>query len=286
MNEQILEDAKDIVKKGHFLLTSGNHSHVYINKDAILYHKEIRDIIVNTLVEKLQNAKEIDIIISPGNAGVPWGSFIADRLFLPFVYTEKIDGEIHLRKSFENALKNKRVLIVEDIISTGSSIKKVVDILKYVGVKNIYAAAIWDRKGIDNVVAVFKQKVENWKPEDCPLCKENIPLVDPKSDEMVKMDNFNREGITIQIKNDDRLFVWDLDNNMNQYPVPYKSKIFNGTFKEFKQINFGDCCKNVGLRISRDWQIKLEVKLKMCNNQFFFLDNEKYNITTINLKEL
>jgi len=275
-----------IIKEGHFLLTSGNHSHVYIDKDAILYNKEIRNEIVSKLLIKLMNVKKFHIIISPGNAGVPWGSFVADRLDVPFVYTEKVNGEINLRKSFEKPLKDKSVLIIEDIISTGSSIKKVIDILKHVGAKNIYAAAIWDRKGINNVVAVFKHKIENWKPENCPLCQENIILVDPKSDEMVKINNFNREGITIQVKDDDLLFVWDIDEAGDKYPVPYRSKIFNGSFEEFKQIDFGNCCKNVGLRIIRDWQQKLEVKLKMCNNQFFFLDNHKKERTTLNLKEM
>lgn len=289
---KVLKDMikKGVVKKGHFLLTSGNHSHLYINKDAILSDKDIRNDIVNIMSFEVWNwviePKLVDVIVSPGNAGVPWGSIIANEVDMPFVYTEKSNGEMVLRKSFEKVLKGKNVLIVEDIVSTGSSILKMTKILNHIGVNKIYASAIWDRAGVDKIRSVYKIKVRNWKPDNCPLCKRGVELIDPKSDEMVRMNNFCSNGLTIQVEDNDSIFMWDLKTAGESYPVHYKSKIFNGNFKEFKEMNFGKMCKDVGLRISRDWVQKLDIKLKMCNNQLFFRDNDIKEDFQLNLKEL
>lgn len=285
--QKMIDDG--IVKRGHFLLTSGNHSHLYVNKDEILLHS-IRQDIIELFIQNIVNImNDVDIVVSPAVAGISWGSVISSIFERPFIYTEKQNDKMVLRKSFQNILKGKNVIIIEDIVSTGSSIKKVIDILKYVGVQRIYASAIWDRMNSKYIKAIFKQRVENWTPEKCPMCKSGKELIDPKTDEVIKLYNTSdvikheveKNSINILLKDNDRIFIYDLDK-----PYSYRSKIFNGTFKEFKDFESGDECINVGMRITSDWELKFNVKLKLWNNKFCFLDNIKKEETQINLKQL
>ncbi len=276
-----------IIKSGHFLLTSGNHSKYYVDKDRILLHGDLRSAIVDFLYWKsLKIIDSIDVVVSPGIAGISWGSAVSKDLNVPFIYTEKQNGQMVLRKSFKNIIKNKNVLIIEDIVSTGSSIKKIIDILKFCDVNKIYCIAIWNRSHLIHVDAIFNFKIPNWKPAECQMCKKNIPLIDPKSDEMVNINRYHTNGINIKVKDDDLIFMWDIDKSGDKYPIPYLSKIFNGTFEEFKKSNFGNKCRNVGLRITREWETKIDIKLKFQNNQFSFLDNHAKEVLTLNLKEM
>jgi len=281
-----------IVKRGHFLLTSGNHSHLYVNKDKILLHTDIRQDIIELYLLSIKDIlNDIDVVISPAVAGISWGSMISSMFNLPFTYTEKQGDEMVLRKSFQSILNGNNVLIVEDIVSTGSSIKKVVNVLRSIGAHKIYASAIWDRMNSKYIKAIFKQKIKSWAPENCPMCKSGRKLIDPKTDEMVKLNEINhilkKDHISIILKDTDRMFIYDLDKIEPDIDIiPYSCKIFNGTFKEFKEYDFGDECMNVGLRITSNWDKKFNAKLKMYHNKFCFLDNKRKKYKSINLKQL
>jgi orotate phosphoribosyltransferase len=170
-----------IVKKGHFLLTSGNHSDTYINKDLIFTN---HDIMIRTIGEFVSICRdkynEIGVITGPVIAGAILAARFAPIVQLPFVYPEKIDGRMEFRRGFDKFIKNKNVFIVEDIVTTGGSILQTKDAIIRCGGNVVGAACIWNRACFPDVEAIIDEVVVAYHPDNCPLCKKGIPLQDPK----------------------------------------------------------------------------------------------------------
>lgn len=184
----------NIIKEGHFQLTSGYHSNYYINKDKIwhypiLYSNIIYEFykdIYNYLISSIGAFEKNFVITGPAVSGSVWASLLAYKLSIPFAYCEKSESYMIYRRGFDHLLWNKKVIIIEDIITTGSSIQKTIDAIKRCNGNSILVFAIWNRdpnkKKIDDVPikSLINEKVKSYSPEECPLCKKNIPLENPK----------------------------------------------------------------------------------------------------------
>jgi|YNPMSStandDraft_1061717.scaffolds.fasta_scaffold00351_6 orotate phosphoribosyltransferase len=187
---KIIYETKALLK-GHFMLTSGNHSEFYIEKIKFINKPYYLNKIAKMIAKKLLKTKdEFDIIISPAYGAIALGFMVALYLKKDFAFTQRKDEKMSLRSGF-NDLKNRNIYIVEDIITTGGSVKEVKDCIENVGgtVKGIFC--IIDRSGgveIDGIKpnSLMQIKIDIWSPQDCPLCKNNIPLDKPGSSDKNK----------------------------------------------------------------------------------------------------
>ena len=179
---------ENIIMEGHFKLRSGKHSNFYINKDSIYSNPELFSRVGIGLVEKIQqNFNDYDIITGPAIAGAILASPISIILNKTLVYPEKDENSgMVFRRGYDKILKNKKVVIVEDIVTTGNSIILTKDAVELCGGKVIGCVVIWNRSGDDTLLplemhSLIKNVVKAWDLIDCPLCSNKIELTDPKS---------------------------------------------------------------------------------------------------------
>ncbi len=192
MNEalKILKKTGAILTDGHFVGVSGRHMPVYINKDAFLPHTAEVSKIGKLFAKKFKN-KKIDIVIGPAVGGVPLSQWTAYHLSkiegreILSVFTEKTpdDNQI-LKRGYDSMVKGRRILIVEDTVTSGSSIKKVIKAVKDAGGK-IFSIAIMtnrDPKIVNAknirapISALATFRVPSYEATKCPLCKKGVPI--------------------------------------------------------------------------------------------------------------
>ncbi len=162
---------------GHFLLSSGRHSDVYVEKFRLLEHPELTAQIAQAIAEHFRGDK-IELVVGPLTGGVLVAHEVAKALKLPLAFPERVDGKMEWRRGFQ-IRKNQRVLICEDVISTGLSVGEVVDAVKQQGGEVVGIGALIQRGETDlspTPHAVVKLSLDSFAPEDCPLCDKQIPL--------------------------------------------------------------------------------------------------------------
>ncbi len=169
--------------KGHFLLTSGLHSPHYFQCALVLQHPRYASLLCKDLARQF-SAETIDLVISPALGGIVVGQEVGRELDKRAVFAERENNEMSLRRGFSVA-EGERVLVVEDVLTTGKSIKEVVALVESRGGKIAGIGVLVDRSsgrsGLANVRSLMQVEVVTYSPETCPLCKENIPLVKPGS---------------------------------------------------------------------------------------------------------
>ncbi|MBN1639168.1 MAG: orotate phosphoribosyltransferase [Ignavibacteriales bacterium] len=185
-NSQTLEIFKktDALLEGHFLLTSGKHSNKYFQCAQVLQYPLYLNKICTVIVDHIK-AAQIDTVISPAIGGICVGQEVARLLNKRFIFAEREDNKMTLRRGF-NLSKGEKVLICEDVITTGGSVYEVINIIKNNEADLVGVASIVDRsngkvKFDAPQFSVLTLDVVTYFPDDCPLCKENIPLVKPGS---------------------------------------------------------------------------------------------------------
>ncbi len=174
----------NIIKKGHFNLTSGRHSDTYINKDSIYCTPGLYEHITLKMARMISEEFICDVITGPAIAGAVLATTIAQFLGKTFIYPEKIDGNMVFRRGYDKILKNEEVVLVEDIITTGGSVNKTIGAIEECGGEVTGIIVIWNRTNWSTdkckTLSIINEPVESWEPESCPLCAKNIPLQDPK----------------------------------------------------------------------------------------------------------
>lgn len=180
---KIFESA-DAILKGHFVLTSGRHSDTYMQCAKLFVYPDKAAEICRALKEKLKNVK-IDMVASPAVGGIIMGYEIAKQLNVPNVFFERENGVMALRRGFEIP-KNANVLVVEDVVTTGGSVKEVIEKVKELSGNVKAVASIVDRSngavnfGVD-FINVLSIDVKSYEADGCPLCKQGIPVIKPGS---------------------------------------------------------------------------------------------------------
>ena len=175
---QIFEEA-GVLMKGHFLLTSGRHSDRYLQCAQIFRNPKYSEEICGALAENWRR-KGIEIVIGPAMGAVQMAYEVSRALGCENFFTERgADGKMALRRGFR-VLPGQKVLVVEDVVTTGGSVREVMELVRAAGGMVAGVGAVVDRTAgkIDFGVpfrAVASLDVRSWAPEDCPLCRAGAP---------------------------------------------------------------------------------------------------------------
>jgi len=175
---------------GHFRLTSGLHSGEYLQCAKVLAHPQYAERLGRALSEKIRpllDASAIDVVIAPAMGGIVIGHEVARALGARSLFTERdaATNAMTLRRGFE-ILPGEKVVVIEDVITTGGSTKEVVEAVSATGAQVLAAGSIIDRSGGRADVGVPRVALETleavaYQPEECPLCRQGLPLVKPGS---------------------------------------------------------------------------------------------------------
>jgi len=170
--------------EGHFRLSSGLHSPGYLQCALVLQHPREAEALgaaLGTLVRSLG----VQTVMSPALGGVVIGQEVGRALGVRAIFAERADGALTLRRGF--ALDpGEKVLIVEDVVTTGGSTRETMDVARAHGAVVVGACAIVDRSGGKQGLDVpfhslLPMDVKTYQPDDCPLCKQGVPVVKPGS---------------------------------------------------------------------------------------------------------
>jgi orotate phosphoribosyltransferase len=172
---------------GHFKLSSGRHSDVFVQTAAILKYPGIAERLGHELARRFAES-DVSIVLGPAMGGVIIGHEIARHLGVPMIYAEREGGELKLRRGFTLS-PNDRVLIAENTVTTGGSQKETIDLARTYDVDVAGVAAIVDRSprvsfGVPFEV-LLKIDATSWDAAECPLCERGAELVAPGSRHLV-----------------------------------------------------------------------------------------------------
>lgn len=170
--------------EGHFILSSGLHSPNYLQCALALQHPDNASEYGRAIAGKLA-AEQFDTVASPAIGGLIIGYATAQALGTRFIWTERENGVMTLRRGFIIS-PGERILVVEDVITTGGSTRECIQALEKHGAKVIAAASIIDRSnGAADVgvprISLVSLDVPSYKPEDCPMCARGLEAVKPGS---------------------------------------------------------------------------------------------------------
>jgi orotate phosphoribosyltransferase len=185
-DEDVLQALKDTeaIRSGHFKLTSGRHSDTYIQCARVLEHPRLTNRLAAEAARRLPADVQVDLVASPAVGGILFGFAVAAALDAPLIFSERVDGTMTFRRSFE-VPPGARTLVVEDVVTTGGSVKEVCDLVAAQGGEVVGVVALIDRGGTPSFSAPFfpllRLTTPSWAPEDCALCKQGIPLYAPGS---------------------------------------------------------------------------------------------------------
>jgi orotate phosphoribosyltransferase len=171
--------------RGHFRLTSGLHSPEYLQCALVLQHPTIAATLGAALAEAID--EKADVVASPAIGGLTIGHEVARASGARFIFTERDPATrvMSLRRGFQ-VTPGERVIVIEDVITTGGSTREVIEIMKAAGADVIAAGSIIDRSGGKadlgvRRVALATLQVTAWPAEECPLCAAGQPVVKPGS---------------------------------------------------------------------------------------------------------
>lgn len=183
MTEKEVEDLlieTNAIMEGHFLLTSGLHSPRYVEKFNVLQKPVYTEKLCRAMAEKFKDAN-IETVVGPVTGGILLAHETGKALGTRAIFTERENGKMTFRRGF-TLHEGERVLIVEDIVTTGGSIREVIDVVKEHGGIPVAVSMLVDRSGgkatFGDVpsTALLHMDVQTYKPEECPLCKAGIPM--------------------------------------------------------------------------------------------------------------
>lgn len=187
--DEVLDVFRDCgaLLEGHFILSSGLRSPVFLQKALVFSRPEKTEILCRALAEKIraEGFGGVSQVVSPAVGGIIPGYETARHLGIPAIYTERVDGLFQLRRNFSVA-PGEKVIVVEDVVSTGLSIRECVDAVKALGADVVAAACIIDRSGGDAdigvpLVALAEYRVPAYPADRLPPALAAIPAVKPGS---------------------------------------------------------------------------------------------------------
>lgn len=200
-------DIESIYKKanayleGHFLLSSGKHSKYYLQSAKVLEDPKVAELLAKNLASSIKSSKiQIETVCSPALGGILAGYELARWLGARFIFTERVEGKMSLRRGFE-VKKNEKILICEDIITTGGSALEAALAVESLGANVVAYAALANRGFCKRVGSDLKSSLtcklpkdtpffaledfifDIYEPKNCPLCKNGSEAIKPGSRE-------------------------------------------------------------------------------------------------------
>lgn len=177
-------DRTGAVRRGHFLLTSGLHTDLFLLCAQVMQYPHELTPIASALAARYE-AEAVEVVVGPAVGGIILAYEVARQLNARGIFTEKTRaGQMVLRRGFA-VRPAERALVVEDALTTGGSTRAVIDALRAAGAEIVGAAVLVDRSGgtVDVGVplhALVTMRIEAWPPSECPLCRAGVPLAVPK----------------------------------------------------------------------------------------------------------
>lgn len=178
---EILKET-DALLEGHFLLSSGKHSNRYVQCAKVLRYPDKAEKILKPVAEKLKEM-DIDVLVGPAMGGIIVAYELGRQLGLEAIFTERVDNIMALRRGFE-IKEGSKVVICEDVVTTGKSSMEVKELLESMGAKVLAIASIIDRTSSKlelDVISSLRVDIDTYDKEDCPLCEAGIEVVKPGS---------------------------------------------------------------------------------------------------------
>lgn len=170
--------------KGHFKLSSGLHSERYLQCALVLQYPEVAGKMAASLAAKFAG-DNVDLVIGPALGGVTFAYEVARAMNTRGLFTERQEGKMVLRRGF-TIDEGERVLVVEDVVTTGGSTKEVMEVVRSSGGVVVGVGSIIDRSEKDpdfgvKFASLAKVKVETFEESTCPMCKKGLPVTKPGS---------------------------------------------------------------------------------------------------------
>lgn len=184
MNINVVKILKEVgaLLEGHFLLSSGRHSNRYVQCAKLLQYPDKAEQVLNVVYNKIKDL-DFDIVLGPAMGGVIVAYELGRQLGKKAIFTERVDGKMTLKRGFE-IKKGQKVLITEDVVTTGKSSLETAEVIKNLGGQVIGIACIVDRKSSNiqySIYSAIELEIESYEKETCPLCKKGLFYVKPGS---------------------------------------------------------------------------------------------------------
>ncbi|MDD5639429.1 MAG: phosphoribosyltransferase family protein [Candidatus Pacebacteria bacterium] len=192
MNQQdvfcLLEQIGAIIK-GHIVFTSGKHGSIYVNKDAIYPHINETSKLCRAIAKEFVSS-DVQVVIAPVIGGIILSQWTAYHLTeitgkkVFSVYAEKTNGGFIIKRGYDKLVAGKNVLVVDDVVTTGGSVKEVVNSVRAINGNVIGLGVLFNRGEITlqdivnlpNSFALVNMKLDIWSEKECPLCAQSIPI--------------------------------------------------------------------------------------------------------------
>jgi len=168
---------------GHFKLSSGRHSAQFIQKFRILEYPQLVERVAAAIIAQLPRAPKPNVVVSAAVGGIVLGYEVARQLGARAIFVEKDAGVPTLRRGFLLG-PDDRAVIVEDVVTTGGSVKEVIDIVQRSGAQIVGLGVIVRREPIEfgvPTIALVDLPIASFAPEECPSCKAGEPITEPGS---------------------------------------------------------------------------------------------------------
>lgn len=176
----------DALLEGHFLLSSGKHSDRYIQCAKLIQHPEYCEEVSKIIAEKLKEADiDVDLCVGPAMGGVIISYELAKAIGTNAIFTERVDNDMTLRRGFEIP-EGAKVIIVEDVITTGKSSFETVEVIRSYGAEVVALTSIVNRSNKDEInglpiISATKIDVNTYEADDLPDHLKDTPAVKPGS---------------------------------------------------------------------------------------------------------
>ena len=185
----ILARANAVLTDDHFVYTSGKHGSAYVNKDAIYPHTKETSRLCEMMAEAFKH-ESVDVVIAPAVGGVILSHEVALHLSemcgreVLGVYADKTADGFEIKRGYDKIIADKNVLVVEDNLTTGGSVKKVVEAVRGGRGNVVGVAALCNRGqvttedvgGVPRLDALVNVKFDAWDEHECPLCAAHVPI--------------------------------------------------------------------------------------------------------------
>ena len=186
-------DAADVIERfkrsgalleGHFRLTSGLHSSGYLQCALVLQHPREAEALGGALAERVRGLR-VQAVLSPALGGIVIGQEVGRVLGIRALFAERQEGKLRLRRGF-SLEEGERVLVVEDVVTTGLSTRETIEVARAAGADVVGAAAIIDRSGGEQRLdvpffALATVSLPTYEPAECPQCLAGEPVIKPGS---------------------------------------------------------------------------------------------------------
>ena len=189
--KQLLVESGGWLENDHFVGTNGNHMDTYVNKDALYPHTGYASKLGKAMAKAMQDW-DVQVVVSPALGGIVLTQWSAHHLSemtgreVLAVYAEKTDGpaKFAFNRGYDKLVNGKRVVVVEDNLTTGGSVLKVVELVRATGGEVVGVVAMLNRGGVNidavgnppHFEAIIQANLKSWSAEDCKLCADGVPV--------------------------------------------------------------------------------------------------------------